>query len=96
MPTPHRRPLRPDWISKTLAGAILGFALAVGCSGLFGLLTPGLVMGAKTQLMMWMIFPIWLAVLGGCYLFRSGLRAWSWLGAINLLVLGALLLARAI
>ncbi|WP_306591299.1 hypothetical protein [Geothrix sp. 21YS21S-4] len=86
-------PIRPDWISKTLAGALLGFTFALGASGLMALALHGLKASARAQLVMWMVAPIWLAILAGCYAFRSGKRAWACLGAANgllFLVLGAL------
>jgi hypothetical protein len=86
--------IRRDWLSKTLAGALLGFSLALGCSGLFARLASGMVMALKAQLTMWMVMPIWLGVLSGCFLFRSGKRAWLWLGVANLVVFGALAAAR--
>lgn len=86
--------IRRDWISKSLAGALLGFSLALGCSGLFARLASGMVMALKVQLTMWMVMPIWLAVLSGCFLFRSGKRAWLWLGVANLVVFGALAATR--
>lgn len=88
------RPIQRDWLSKTLAGTLLGFTLALGASGLFALATPGLATGIKAQLAMWLVPPVWLGVLSGCFLFGSGLRAWLWLGAANLLVFGALAAAR--
>ena len=86
--------IRRDWLSKTLAGTVLGFTLAIACSGLFALLTPGLAMNAKAQLSMWLVMPVWLGVLSFVFLFASGRRAWLWLGAANALVFGVLAVAR--
>lgn len=87
-------PIRRDWFSKTLAGTLLGFTLAIGCSGLLALALSGLAFGTRAQLAMWLVPPVWLGVLSACFMFGSGLRAWLWLGAANLLVFGALALAR--
>lgn len=92
--TTTARPIRRDWLSKTLAGTLLGFTLALGASGLFALAASGLPMATKAQLTMWLVPPVWLGVLSGCFLFGSGLRAWLWLGAANLLVFGVLAAAR--
>lgn len=83
-------PLRHDWVAKILAGTLLGFTLGLGCSGLFIHLAAGLPMGAKAQLAMWLVVPVWLGVLSLVFLFRTGLRAWLWLGGANLAVFGAL------
>lgn len=87
-------PIRPDWIAKTLAGTLLGFTLAVGCSGVLVVLTPDMAKVIQGQLAMWLVMPVWLGVLGLVFLFASGWRAWLWLGAANLLVFGALAAAR--
>ncbi|GAB2181922.1 hypothetical protein DLREEDagrD3_21450 [Denitratisoma sp. agr-D3] len=79
-----------DWWSKTLAGLLLGFLLAVGCAGIFNWLAADMALGVRGQLAMWLLAPVWLGVLAGVYFFRSGWRAWGWLGAANLLVFGFL------
>tara|TARA_R110001606_G_scaffold117232_1_gene246623 strand:+ start:6568 stop:6879 length:312 start_codon:yes stop_codon:yes gene_type:complete len=86
-----------DWLGKTSAGLILGFALALSLSGLFALLWPGGLMhsSAKTQLNMWLMSPIWVVVLGSCFLFRSGFRAWLWLGGATLVSSTVLLAVKA-
>lgn len=89
-----RPPIQRDWVAKTLAGALLGLTLAFLCSGLFAALAGGLGTSIRGQLAMWMVPPIWLGVLGGCYFFTSGKRAWAWLGAANALALGLLAAAR--
>lgn len=82
--------IRPDWLSKTLAGALLGFTLAIGCAGLFNWLASGMPLSARGQLAMWLTAPVWMGVLSGVYFFRSGQCAWAWLGGANLLVFGFL------
>ncbi len=86
---------RRDWTAKTLAGALLGFALAIGASALFSLLAEPMPLPMRGQLAMWMVPPVWLGVLSGVYFFGSGLRAWLWLGGATLLTCGALLALRA-
>lgn len=92
--------IRPDWWAKTSAGVILGFGLAVALVGLFAYLGPGGIdpegpenMGRFAP-MGYMIPPIWAAVLGFVFLFRSGLSAWLWLGGANLLAFAALFACR--
>lgn len=86
--------LRRDWCAKTLAGTVLGFALALIASGLFSTLAKDIPAGIRAQLAMWMVVPIWVAVLGGVYAFASGLRAWCWLGAVTLGLTAAWCLAK--
>lgn len=86
--------IRRDWLSKTLAGMLLGFTLAMLCSGLFTELAPGMATSIRGQIAMWMVPPIALAVLGGCYFFTSGRLAWAWLAGANALILGLLAAVR--
>lgn len=89
-------PIRRDWISKSLAGAVLGFALALGASSLLAALTAEMPLATRSQLAMWLVPPVWLGVLGGVYFFASGLRAWGWLGGACLALYGGLFLAGAL
>lgn len=82
--------IRPDWLSKTLAGTLLGLALAFGVSALLSQLLQPMPLPTRGQLVMWAVAPVWLGVCGGVYFFASGLRAWLWLGAANLLTYGLL------
>lgn len=78
------RRIRRDWLSKILAGVILGFSLGVALAGIFALAGPGGPLAFnKYQVVMWSVVPVWLAVLSTCFLFSSGLRAWLWLGIGN-------------
>jgi hypothetical protein len=86
--------IAPDWLAKTLAGTLLGFTLAVGCSGVFSWLNSGLALPIRGQLAMWMIAPIWMGTLSGVYFFRSGRHAWAWLTGANLLAFSLLALSR--
>ena len=89
------RPVRADWLSKTLAGLLLGFSLSIIASGLLMTQLRELPVAVSGQLAMWLVPPVWLGVLSGVYFFSSGLRAWAWLGGANLLLLGAWWLARS-
>ncbi len=84
-------PIRPDWWSKALGGTLLGYPLAIALSGLFAVAGPGGLQALnKFQFTMWLVAPVWLGVASFCFLFRSGLRCWLWLGGANLLAFGAL------
>lgn len=78
--------IQRDWLAKSLAGALLGAVLAIGVSGLFNEAARGIALDARAQLAMWLVPPVWFGVLGFVYLFRSGLRAWLWLGSGSLAV----------
>lgn len=81
--------IRRDWWSKTLAGALLGFTLALGVSGILVAMNPDMPFSIRGQLAMWMQAPVWLATLGCVYFFRSGRQAWLWLFVANLAAFGA-------
>ena len=75
-----------DWFGKASAGLVLGFLLALGAGGLFKTLA-GLddtFFSTKGQLAMWMMAPIWAAVLSFSFMYRSPARAWGWLALANL------------
>ncbi|WP_153116875.1 hypothetical protein [Rhodocyclus tenuis] len=82
--------IRRDWVAKTLAGLLLGLVLALAGSGLFVHFASGIGSSVRVQLAMWLVMPVWLGVLGGSYFFHSGARAWLWLGAAAILLVGAL------
>lgn len=84
------RVIRRDWLSKSLAGSLLGLCLSFGCSGLLDLALRSLPLPLRAQFTMWAIAPVWLACLSASFLFASGARAWRWLWFANLLVLGLL------
>lgn len=76
-----------DWFGKVSAAAILGFTLTLALTCTFATLfaTDADVFSAQRQLAMWLASPIWCAILGLCFLFHSGARAWGWLALANLL-----------
>ncbi|MGO1070631.1 hypothetical protein [Lysobacter sp. CA199] len=65
------------WFGKSSAGLVLGFGLALALSGLFAWLGPDGIDGGsgKAQFTMWLISPIWCAVLAFVFLFRTSARA---------------------
>lgn len=87
--------IQPHWLGKSLAGAVLGYTLALACVGLFAWLGPGgIAAGNKTQLNMWLLAPLWMAFLAPVYLFATALRAGLWLGGANVVAYGLLWLLR--
>lgn len=73
-----------DWLTKTLAGTVGGFGLGIAASALLACLSPGgLAMPNKFQVAMWLVPPVWIPVIAGSFMFRSGVRACVWLGAAN-------------
>jgi predicted alpha/beta hydrolase len=79
-----------NWLGKASAGLVLGYALALALSGLFAWFGPGEIDPGKLQINMWMVSPIWCLVLSFCFFFRTGLRAWAFLGLATLLAFGLL------
>lgn len=87
-----RTKFNPDWWSKTLTGALSGFTLALGLSGLFAWLGPGGISApGKAQFTMWIIPPLWMMTFSLVYLFRTGLHALFWLLTANAFVYGILI-----
>ncbi|WP_028311512.1 hypothetical protein [Derxia gummosa] len=82
-------PIARDWTARTLAGLLLGFGLALGCSGVLAQLLAALPLALRGQLAMWLVVPLWFVAFGASGFFTSGLRAWLWLGGANLLAWGA-------
>ena len=87
-PTADKPAIRTDWLSKTLAGLLLGLSLALTASALLMTQLRSLPLSVSGQLAMWLVPPVWLGVLSGVYFFHSGLRAWAWLLGANALALG--------
>ena len=90
----NRRTIQRDWLSKTLAGVLLGLCFAFVCSAIFAHIASGLAPSIRAQLAMWMVIPVWLCVLSGSYLFASGKSAWLWLGLANVVVVSVLASAK--
>ena len=68
---------------KSTAAALLGLPLSVGLIGLLALLWPG---QHNQQVLPWllMVFPVWIGIMAGTFLFRSGKQAWLILGLSTL------------
>ena len=60
-------PIRHDWISKTLAGLLLGLTIALATSALFSEMTADIPLAVRGQLAMWIVPPIWLGIFSGVY-----------------------------
>lgn len=91
----HETAVQPHWISKSLAGLCLGFLLALALSSLFAWLGPGGIEAAnKVQFNMWLMAPLWMVFFVTVYWFRTGLRAWLWMGSATILAFLMLALVR--
>ncbi|WP_076417704.1 hypothetical protein [Colwellia sp. UCD-KL20] len=78
--------IKPDWLSKSLSGSILGLSLAILLSGIFAWAGyQGITAPNKVQFVMWITSPIWLLILSFTYLFPSGKQAFLWLFSCNIL-----------
>ena len=65
-------------LGKSTAAAFLGLPLAVLMVGLAALLSGD---QARTTLpLLLLFFLVWVGVMTGAFMFRSGLRAWLWMG----------------
>ncbi|SEN69034.1 hypothetical protein SAMN05192583_3321 [Sphingomonas gellani] len=75
-----------DWFGKVSAATTLGFtlALALTCTFAAAFWHGDGYFTAQGQVAMWLVAPIWCALLGFCFLFRSGALAWGWLALANL------------
>lgn len=76
-----------DWFGKVSAAFVLGFTLALALTCTFRILfsSGDAYFSAQGQVAMWMMSPIWCALLSFCFLFRSTAHAWAWLAMANLL-----------
>lgn len=76
-----------DWFGKVSAAVILGFTLTLALTCTFSALfsTGNAYFSPQGQIAMWLVSPIWCALLAFCFLFRSPARAWGWLAVANLL-----------
>lgn len=70
--------------AKSLAAALLGLPLTVGLVGLIALLWPG---RQEIVTLPWLLmsFPVWIGAMSLAFAFKTGLRAWLWLGGAMLL-----------
>lgn len=78
--------IQPHWVSKTIAGGILGLTFAYALVAIFAWFGPGGISApTKVQFNMWMITPLWLLVLSFSYLFKTGVKAVMYLALANVL-----------
>ncbi|MYM96385.1 hypothetical protein [Duganella vulcania] len=69
-------------LGKSTAAACLGLPLAVWVVGLAALLSGD---QARTTLpLLLLFFLVWIGVMAGAFMFRTGLRAWLWMGGATL------------
>ncbi len=88
--------IQPHWWSKTFAGIILGLSLSYALVFLFAWYGHGGIDApVKVQFNMWLISPIWLLILSFTYLFKTGLKAMSYLLLANILAYGVFFLLGA-
>jgi hypothetical protein len=81
-PVNHR--IAGHWVGKTSAGIVCGFLLAIALSGLLARLAPGSLNDApRAEAVMLSVPLVWTAVLSAAFVFRSGWRAWAWLGGAS-------------
>ena len=75
-----------DWFGKVSAALLPGFTLSLALTCTFAtLFSKGdAFFTAQGQIAMWLMAPIWCALLSLCFLFRSTARAWAWLATANL------------
>jgi len=80
-----------NWAGKVAAALVPGFtaSLALTCLYLQLAGVQDSFMSAHGQIAMWAMAPLWSGILSSCFLFRTGLRAWSWLLLANLVLWGA-------
>lgn len=76
-----------DWFGKASAAFVLGFGLTLALTCTFRTVFSrgDAWFSAQGQIAMWMMSPIWCALLSLCFLFRSTARAWAWLAIANVL-----------
>lgn len=75
------------WL-KSLAAVFLGAPLAVALVGLLALLSGNQALTTLPLLLFY--FPVWIGVMALAFGFRSGARAWLWLGGATVLGFAAL------
>lgn len=69
--------------AKSLAALLLGFPLAVALVGLAAVISGNQALTTLPLLLLF--FPVWVGASALAFGFRSGLRAWLWLGGATLL-----------
>ena len=80
-------------LAKTFAGIVLGLPLALVVIALAIWICPGSSESVVMPFYM-AFFPLWIALMAATYLFRTGLRAWTWLAVANVGAFAALFAAK--
>jgi hypothetical protein len=86
MSNAKKEKITPDWWSKILSATFLGYVFAIGCAGVFFKINPDIPSHIRSQLAMWLVIPIWLSILSGCFFFKKGMYAWVTLISANLVI----------
>lgn len=79
-----------QWLTKLVAAIVAGAIFSFGSMAVMGVLchTTGDPKTVSAQFLMWLAVLVWLVLIGSCFLFRSGLRAWCVLGGAAILAWG--------
>ncbi|MFT8328014.1 MULTISPECIES: hypothetical protein [Gluconobacter] len=85
-----------QWIAKVLAAILPGLGLVFAVMAILGRLagTTGDPRSLPAQALMWLTAVLWVFVLGTCFLFPTGRRAWAVLGGACAVLWGCFLLLR--
>jgi outer membrane receptor protein involved in Fe transport len=75
-------------LGKSTAAAILGLPLAVLLVGFAALLSGD--QASTTLPWLLLFFLVWIGVMTGAFLFKTGLRAWLWMGGVTVIGFAAL------
>lgn len=78
---------------KSFAAALLAPLLAVALVGLAALLSSNQQRDTLPALLLF--FPVWVALMAAAFHFKSGLRAWLWMGGATLAGFGLLIALKA-
>lgn len=70
-------------LGKSTAAAILGLPLAVLLVGFAALLSGD--QASTTLPWLLLFFLVWVGVMTGAFLFKTGLRAWLWMGGVTVI-----------
>lgn len=86
-----------QWIAKILAAILPGLGLVFAIMAILGQLagTTGDPRTLSAQALMWLTAFLWVVVIGICFLFPTGRRAWAVFGSACAVLWGCFLLMRA-
>lgn len=80
-------------LGKSTAAAVLGLPLSVLLVGLAALLSGD--QASTTLPWLLVFFLVWIGVMTGAFLFKTGLRAWLWMGGATVIGFTVLHLLKA-